>query len=491
MTGRAVEERARNVLLVDDEENFLRSISKRIKLMGFKPLKAANGGEAVEIAKKNVVDLAIVDLKMPDMDGLVTITKLKEIQPGIKTILLTGHGNEKIKQATEALDTAYFQKDDMGGLWSFLKGLDTRAGIIVINPPASPDRAGAETATRADEIAPENMDRSETRERALNAYEASDEYYHPEGHRLIGETPRMQDLKKNIARVAVLDCTVLIRGERGTGKELVARTVHDLSPRRRNRFLAIDCGSFSQELLSSELFGQEQGGSPRSMPAKQGVFEAVSGGSMLLDEIGDTPNRMQAQLLRVLLEKTIVRAGGTEKRPVDVRIMAATSQSLSEKVAEKEFREDLYDQLNGFELHVPPLRERRDDIPPLCSYFIDRFRKEYEKRVESVSEEVMSIFMAYPFPNNVRELENIIERAVILADGLTIEREHLPERLRGVEHSKSKPRREFMSLAELEAQYIMEVLEATGGKKSKAGEVLGISRGALWRKLKRLKEAQQ
>ena len=489
-----MEDRLKRVLLVDDEEKFLRSISKRMRLTGAEPLSATSGEEALEIARRNVIDIAIVDMKMPGMDGLVTITKLKEIQPGIRTILLTGHGSEKIKEATQALDTAYFEKDDMGGFWSFLNKLDTRAGIIVINPPAPSGGSGAENMERNHQISPENMEPSGSRnsmiepEPAVKPPGASGEHYPDHEHRLIGETLPMQELRKNIARVAVLDCTVLIRGETGTGKELVAKTVHDMSPRSENRFLAIDCGSFSEELLGDELFGHEKDAVSGPRPTKAGVFEAVSGGSILLDEIGETPPEIQASLLHVLREKAVVRVGGTEQRPVDVRIMAATSQSLEKKVDDKAFREDLYSQLNVFELHVPPLRDRRDDIQPLCSYFIDSLNKQFGKRVESISDEVLSIFMAYPFPSNVRELESIIERAVILAEGRTIEREHLPERLRRTERSLSGPGREFVTLAELEAEYIMEVLEATGGNKTKTGEVLGISRGAVWRKLKRLKD---
>lgn len=465
--------------------------------MGFEPLKATSGEEALEIAEKNMIDLAIVDLKMPGIDGLVTITKLREIHSRLKTILLTGHGNEKVKEATQALDSVYFEKDDMQSFWSFLNQIDTSAGIFVINPFASHGRGHSEAVERRVEGSLEKKEvlaaqkSLEKGHHSISAYTAPGEYSHLQGRRLVGETSRMQELKKNIARVAVLDCTVLIRGEGGTGKELVARAVHDQSPRRGNRFLPINCGAFSQELLSKELFGDDTDAFTSSGHSKRGVFEAVSGGSILLDEVGDTPYQMQAELLRVFQEKIVVPVGGTEERRVDVRIMASTSQSLRKKVDEKEFREDLYNQLNVFELYVPALRERRDDIPPLCSYFIDRLRKQFDKKVDYISDEVISIFMAYPFPGNVRELENIIERAVIIADGRAIEREHLPERLRSAERAEYERPGEFMTLAELEVRHIMKVLEATGGNKTKAGEVLGISRGALWRKLKRLKEDER
>jgi len=481
------------ILLVDDEERFLESISERMRLQGFEPLTATHGLEAIEKAKNGDLDLAIVDLNMPDLDGLVTITKLKEIQPDLRTVLLTAHGDEKVRQATEALNTAYFEKDDMSSLWGFVKKFRQKSGMIIITPPADRDEGGV-TPEDTFEIRPEEMEvlaarqTLEKRKHPLDLPPPAIEYF--QGPRLIGETPPMQELKNSISKVAVLDCTVLIQGETGTGKELVAKAIHQLSPRRGNRFLAINCGSFSQELLSNELFGHEKEAFTGAVRSKKGMFEASSGGTLLLDEIGDTPTPMQVQLLRVLQEKTIIRVGGTEEIPVDSRVLAATNQSLKKKVEAGQFREDLYYRLNVFEIRIPPLRERRDDIPPLCSYFLDKYRREFDKGAEHISDEVIDVFMSYPWPGNVRELANVIERAVILCEDRVVERQHLPGRFKESDHYPHPELQDLVTLAEMEERYIFEVLAACRGNKTRAAEVLGINRASLWRKLKRLQEGQ-
>jgi transcriptional regulator with PAS, ATPase and Fis domain len=288
--------------------------------------------------------------------------------------------------------------------------------------------------------------------------------------------------------VAALDCTVLILGETGTGKELVARTIHEASNRNRERFLAVNCGSFTPDLLSNELFGHEREAFTGASRGKQGVFEAASGGTIMLDEVGDTPPSMQVQLLRVLQEKTVTRVGGTTEIPVDVRVLAATNVSLKQRVKAGQFREDLYYRLNVFTVRIPPLRERADDVELLGSFFLNKYNRAFRKQVEGISEEVLGLLNAYHFPGNVRELENVIERAVIVCDGGLVLPRHLPERFRRLEAAASRTRTDFVSLAELERGYIRQVLEATGGNKSETAKILGINRASLWRKLKRYDE---
>ena len=308
-------------------------------------------------------------------------------------------------------------------------------------------------------------------------------------HRLIGATPSMLELKKDINKVASLDCTVLILGETGTGKELVARAIHNLSSRKENKFMAINCGSFSEELLSNELFGHEKEAFTGALTRKVGLFEASSGGTILLDEIGDTPMPMQVKLLRVLQEKNIIRMGGTEEVPVDVRVLAATNQSLKKKLENGDFRQDLYYRLNAFIIRIPPLRERREDIPLLSSYFLDKYRKEFGKNIKGISDEVLLLFMKYHFPGNVRELENAIERAVIVCEEDEIKRDHLPHQFKNIKKPLSNPENEdFMTLAEFEKKYILEVLAGTKGNKSEAARILNINRASLWRKLKQFDE---
>jgi two-component system response regulator AtoC len=305
---------------------------------------------------------------------------------------------------------------------------------------------------------------------------------------MIGETLAMQELKKNIERLAALDCTAIIRGETGTGKELAARLIHNLSPRNRNRFVAINCGCFSNDLLIEELFR------PGNMPAPGvgGMGGAIagpgSGGTILLDQIEDMSAKMQLSILKIIDGKKVSLQDGVSNFPFDARILVASRFDLGELVEEGKFRDELYYRLNVLELFIPPLRERRDDIPPLSGYFLDKFAKEFKKNVECISKEVISTFMSYDFPGNVRELEHIIERAVIVADGNTIEFKHLPRRFHKAVSPPLDATKKFMTLAEMQKKYILEVLEATGGNKSKSTELLGISRAALWRKLKQYKE---
>ena len=306
--------------------------------------------------------------------------------------------------------------------------------------------------------------------------------------RMIGETLAMQELRKDIERLAALDCTVIIRGETGTGKELAARIIHNSSVRKNGRFVAINCGCFSNDLLIEELIGQGNDTLPGVSQTGATITGTDSGGTILLDQIEDMSPKMQLSMLKIIDSKNISLQDGVNDFPFDVRILASSRYDLSKLVEEGKFRDELYYRLNVLELFIPPLRERRDDIPPLCSYFIHKYKKEFEKPVEYISEEVISTFMSYDFPGNVRELEHIIERAVILADGNTIGLKHLPRRFHKAGSLTLDETRTFMTLAGMEKKYILEVLEATGGNKSQASELLGISRTALWRKLKQFKQ---
>jgi two-component system response regulator AtoC len=486
------------ILLVDDEQKFLNSIAERLKLLGFDPLKASNGPQALALAQKDSIDLAIVDYQMPDMDGLVTITKLREIYPALKTVLLTGHGSEKVKQATEALNAVYVEKNRMQDFWDIIKKSSKSGSIIVINP-SSTDMAstagGAYQAEGSDPLPDElTADEAQAKDPLTpdTAGKKSSQTVKAEHLRIIGETQPMQELRRNIERLAGLDCPVVIRGETGTGKELTARMIHNLSRRRHNRFTAVNCGCFSNDLLIEELFQPDKGVfSGRDQPGVQKEetgFGSDVVGTILLDQIEDLSPKMQLSMLKIIDSKKISLQDGINDFPFDVRIMASSHFDLSKLVEEGKFREELYYRLSILELSIPPLRERKDDIAPLSSYFIHKFAKELNKTVEYISEEVISTFLTYDFPGNVRELEHIIERAVILADGDTIDFKHLPRRFQRSNLIAADANKKFMTLAELEKQYILEVLEATGGNKTKTSELLGISRAALWRKLKKFEE---
>ena len=480
------------ILLVDDEEKFLKSIAERLRLLGFDPLKASSGRKALELAENNRIDMAIVDLKMPDMDGLVTITKLKEIYPDLRSILLTGHGSEKVKQATEALKADYFEKDQMEAFWNFIKRSNRSGNTIVIRPPSAKLAAGSDD--QQDLYNPGTIEimsdhKSLTNTPAPFTTARKNNETSPAGRiRMIGETPAMQELRRDIERVATLDCTVIIRGETGTGKELAARLIHNSSARKNSRFVAINCGCFSNDLLIEELIGHGNFTPPGVAQTSGTITGSESGGTILLDQIEDMSSKMQLSMLKIIDRKKISLQDGVHDFPLDVRILAASRYDLGKLVEEGKFKDELYYRLNVLDLFIPPLRERRDDIPPICGYFIHKFAKEFEKAVEYISEEVISTFMSYDFPGNVRELEHIIERAVILADGNTIEFKHLPRRFHKADSPPLDATRTFMTLVEMEKKHILEVLEATGGNKSKTTELLGISRTALWRKLKQFKE---
>ena len=482
------------ILLVDDEQKFLNSIAKRLRLLGFDPLNASSGPQALELAQKNPIDLAIVDYKMPGMDGLVTITKLKEIYPDLKTVLLTGHGSEKVKQATAALDAQYVEKDRMEDFWDIIKKSSKSGSIIVINPSSTDMPLVSDANYQVKLIEPsskERMSESEAAKDVLSSTAAGRKTAQagPVEHlRLIGETLPMQELRRNIERLAGLDCPAIIRGEVGTGKELTARIIHNLSPRRQNRFTAVNCGCFSNDLLIEEIFRPGKGIFSGDTHHKAADTGSDVGGTILLDQIEDLSPKMQLSMLKIIDSKSVSRQNGKEYFSFDVRILAASRHKLGKLVDEGKFQEALYYRLNVLELYIPPLRERSDDITLLCGYFLNKYAKEFNKAVKFVSDDVIKIFMSYHFPGNVRELEHIIERAVILADDNIIEPKHLPGRFQTADAPSFSPAKKFLTLAELEKQYILEVLEATGGNRSRAVDLLGISRAALWRKLKQFEQ---
>ncbi len=303
---------------------------------------------------------------------------------------------------------------------------------------------------------------------------------------ILGKNREIRDLIEMIGRIGPADCNVLIFGETGTGKELAARAVHHASRRAGRRFVAFNCGAFTEDLLANELFGHEKGAFTGATSTKAGLFEAADGGTIFLDEIGDTPLSMQIKLLRVIEEKSLLRVGGTEPIPVDARVVAATNKDLKKLADDGKFRPDLYYRLNVVGLTIPPLADRKDDIPLLAHNFVEKFAGRQGKNVAGIDDGMMDILLDYPFPGNVRELENIIERAVTLATGQILTAQDLPDELK-IAHFRTIRRRSrsFVSLREIEREYIQWVLSQTGGNKSRAARILGIDRASLWRKLKK------
>jgi len=296
---------------------------------------------------------------------------------------------------------------------------------------------------------------------------------------LVGESDAFVQLKKDVRQLAQMNCNVLIQGETGTGKELVAQGIHMLSARSGERFMAINCGTFTAELMDKELFGHEKEAFTGANRGQKGILEAADGGTVFFDEIGELPLNMQVKLLRVLQERNFLRVGGTKEIPVDIRVVAATNCDLHELVEKGEFRQDLYYRLNVVTLHAPPLREHREDIPILIGHFLEKHRQPGQT-IHSIDQDTLDILMSYPFPGNVRELENIVQRALALGQGTTFTPELLPAEIAETETKAPLP-----TLEDMEKGYIRKVLASSAGNKTQAARILGIDRVSLWRKIKR------
>jgi DNA-binding NtrC family response regulator len=303
---------------------------------------------------------------------------------------------------------------------------------------------------------------------------------------IIGKSRKMQEIVQMVAQIAPTDCNVLIFGETGTGKELIARAIHQQSNRADERFLAFNCGAFTEELLTNELFGHEKDAFTGATSTKIGLLEAANRGTVFLDEIGDMAASMQVKLLRVIEERSLLRVGGTQPISVDIRIVAATNKDLNKEVAKGGFRKDLFYRLNVVSLQLPPLAERKDDVPLLAYHFLKLYAKAQDKTIEGFSDEAMDILTNYEFPGNIRELENIIERAVALCQDSLISPRHLPQELEQYSFKVYRQRgKRLPTLEENELNYIRWVLKQANGNKTRAAEILGIDRVSLWRKLKR------
>ena len=441
------------ILIVEDEFIARENLDHILQKEGYQTLALDSGVKALKELEKNEFDLVMTDLRMQQVDGMQVLERTRELYPDTEVIMITGYAT--VTTAVEAM-----QK----GAYHYL---------------AKP--------YKIDEVRILVRQALERRWLKQEVIELRQQIQTQKGiPQLIGKTSKMEDLKNLIAQIAPTDSTVLILGETGTGKELVAKAIHHLSTRSERRFLAINCGSFTEELLAHELFGHEKEAFTGARGVKKGLLEVAGKGTIFLDEIGEMSLSMQAKLLRVLQDRTFFRVGGTTEVPVDIRILAATNKDLKNEVEKGTFRQDLYYRLAVITVEVPPLSERKDDIPLLSQHFLEKFSTAQGKQVEKISHDVMDILMSYAFPGNVRELENIIERAVTLTSGDTVETSQLPADLREQRFDiRRRPKTEFLTLEENEKEYIGWVLEQVNGNKTKAAEILGIDRVSLWRKLKR------
>ncbi|TET44363.1 sigma-54-dependent Fis family transcriptional regulator, partial [Candidatus Aerophobetes bacterium] len=437
------------ILIVDDEVNLLQSLGDVLRSKGFMVGTARNGLEALDRLKERFFDLIIADLKMPRMGGMELLEVLRERYPQTTVVILTGYGT--VKSAVDAIK---------------------RGAYDYLVKPFVPD----EILLIIQKVVEEEILREEHR------------YMRQELERrgeIITENPEMRKLKDLTNQVARSNATVLITGETGTGKELIARAIHHQSLRKAKLFVKLNCAALAEGVLESELFGHERGAFTDAYHQKRGRFEVADGGTLFLDEIGDISPAIQVKLLRVLQEGEFERVGGEETIRVDVRIIAATNQNLSEAIKEKRFREDLFYRLNVVSFYVPPLRKRKEDIPLLARHFLKKYRTS-RRQIEDISEAALDYLTSYDWPGNVRELENAIERAVVLAKDSFVKAEDLALSTHGLAKDKgiSLPSK---SLWEVESYLIKSVLEETDWNLKKTARILQISRTTLYSKINKHK----
>lgn len=444
------------VLLVDDEKSIRITLSAFLKKMGYQVDTAANGAEAEEKIQSCHYDLIITDLKMRDKDGLEVLQIAKSANPLTEVIVLTGFGT--VESGVEAMKL---------GAYDYLtKPPDLEEFRLLVSKA---------------------LERLQLRTEVLQLHSELKEKYKFEN--IIGRSNEMLQVLSVVTKVAPTDSTVLVTGESGTGKELIARAIH-LHSRRKNRaFITINCGALPENLQESELFGHARGAFTGAIKEKRGLFQEANGGTLFLDEIGETMLSTQVKLLRFLQNGEIRRVGETDPIHVDVRLLAATNRNLEEALKDGSFREDLYYRLNVIPIHVPPLRERRDDIPLLVNHFLEKSIERSHKKVESITPDAMKVLSGWKWPGNVRELENVIERAVILCNQNVIMPGDLPPSLL---QNASSTEPESVStgpyvertLDEIEKDMILRTLDKYHWNQKKTSDILGISTTTLWRKLK-------
>ncbi len=467
----------KRILVADDEDSIRWVLSKSFSKQDYQVDLASTGTDALELSRKNSYDLAIIDIKMPGMSGLELLGKLQQESPRTLVVVMTAESS--MKNAVDAMK---------GGAYDYITkpfDLDALDAIILKAQKAS---------SISDEV-------SRLKDELKDHYQLD--------RTIIGQSQPMQMVYKVLGKIAPSDVTVLISGESGTGKELIARAIHFNSPRLGKPFIALNCAAIPRELLESELFGHERGAFTGATERRSGKFEQANGGTLFLDEIGDMPLELQAKLLRVLQEKEITRTGGSNALRVDVRIVAATNQDLKEQVRLKLFREDLFYRLNVVPLELPPLRDRRADIPALVEHFLNQAREEHRTQATEITPEAMEKLCNHPWAGNIRELGNAIQRAALLSPNVLLGIEDFPDlngqagtdrndtSLEGLVATKlqnSLAQMDFqamdnlyeMVLHQMERPLINIVLERTRGNQVRTAEILGINRNTLRKKIQRL-----
>lgn len=440
------------VLVVDDQESIRRTLSAILKDEGYPVVLAKGGEQALERIAQDPPQVVLLDIAMPGMNGIDVLARLKEESPDLAVIMMSGHGT--IETAVKATKL---------GAYDFIeKPLSIEKLLLTIRN------------------AVEHHKLAEVNRILIDALDA--------GSRIIGESEPIKKLKDLIKRVAPTNAWVLITGENGTGKDLVARAIHGMSDRRDKPFIEVNCAAIPEELIESDLFGHEKGAFTGAISQKRGKFDLADQGTLFLDEIADMSLKTQAKVLRILEDQSFERVGGIRKIQVDVRVLAATNKDLSKEIDQGTFREDLYYRLNVIPCHVPALSERRDDIGLLADHFLKLSVAESRKRPKRLEKGALKVFTKYLWPGNVRELRNIIERLVLLTPGQKITVDDLPEELRrGAERARSGPGKDgslSQARAHFEKEFIARKLAENGGNISRTAEKLGVARESLSRKIK-------
>ena len=444
------------VVVIDDEVLIRKSLTKVLRDEGHVVETAASGATGMELVERQRPQVAILDMRLPDTDGLTVLRRVRETSPDTQVIVITAYGD--VDSAVEAMK--------LGAADFVRKPYELEDIILTVRSAVQ----------------------AFTREAQLDAYRRGQQETFRPGE-IVGTSPAMQEVRELISKVAFSDATtVLIEGESGTGKELVARAIHSESERREAPLVAVNCSQFQESLLNNELFGHEKGAFTDAREVKKGLVELCEGGTLFLDEVGEMPLGTQAMLLRFIDARQFKRVGGTQNLSVDIRIVTATNKELEDEVAVRAFRGDLYYRLKVVSIRLPPLRERGDDVLLLARHFLRDLNTRFDKRFQALSPEVERFLKEYAWPGNVRQLKNVIERAVLLEDGDRLQPEHLPPEITG--ERPQSPRRGVpltqLSLAKIEEQHIREVMRMTQGNKSRAARILGIARPTLIEKLKRM-----
>lgn len=439
-----------NILIIDDEKNIREGLSDALEMEGYHTFLAENGRTGLDRLSKGDIDLVITDLRMPEVSGEEIVRKVSSETPGLPVIVLTGHGT--IDDAVDAM---------RNGAYNFLtKPLNLDKLILNVKRALE----------RRELVITQKMLQSE-----LKTKKTFDS--------IIGKSSEMQKVFQMIRKVASSKASVLITGESGVGKELVANAIHQLSSRSKQKLVSVNCAALSKDLLESELFGHEKGSFTGAQGLHRGRFELAHNSTLFLDEIGEIDQNIQVKILRVLQERKFERVGGEETIDVDVRVIAATNRDLEKEIQQGKFREDLYYRLNVVHIHIPPLRERKDDIPLLIASFLQEFAKENEKNIEGIDARARSALYKFDWPGNIRQLRNCIESAVVMCEGNFITMEDLPPSVSQASDVNVIQIPAGITMDEAEKIIIKQTLAMQKGNKSKTADILGIGRKTLHRKL--------